>query len=196
MPKSTEQTEQAKKDAEKKQRDNDIDVARNKAEADKQRFAAPVTSPDKDLQPEADEEKEFYPLLRQPEEKDKAEEEEPELIVMICRGDVCVRVDMDISTAKAWCDAANALLDSDDPKDQAKCEEAWNLLSQGRQAESMQLLGVGTDARSTAKQSNHDDKTIPTQPMTNKSSDSEPEPRPEESEDSAPSPFSTKPKTY
>jgi hypothetical protein len=196
MPKSTEQTDQAKKGAEKKQRDNDIAVASAKAEADKQRFAAPVTSPDKDLQPEADKEKEFYPLLRQPEEKDKTEEEEPEPTVWICRGDVCVQVDMDISTAAAWCAASNALLDSDDPKDQAKREEAWNLLSQGKQAESMQLLGVGADARSTAKQSNHVDKAIPTQPMTNKPSDSEPEPRPEESEDSAPSPFSTTPKTY
>jgi hypothetical protein len=140
------------------------------------------------------EEKEFYPLIHQPKQKKVEDEEKPEIMVMICRGSVCVQVDMDPSTAQKWCDAANTLLDSDDPKERAKAEAAWDLLTQGKQAEAMSLLGVGENA--IANRSNHY-KKIPTQPMPDKASNSEQEASQEastdESLDSPPSPFSRKP---
>ncbi|KTC96671.1 hypothetical protein [Legionella feeleii] len=75
--------------------------------------------------------------------KEEKKEEEPIFSLAICRGSVCIPVDMDFATAGAYCKAANKLLLSDDPNDRAKGERAWDLLAQGKEAESMKLLGVG-----------------------------------------------------
>ncbi|HHF7344456.1 TPA: hypothetical protein ACPSKB_000861 [Legionella feeleii] len=87
---------------------------------------------------------EFY-IQSKKKGKNQEEEKEEEAIfsLAICRGSVCIPVDMDFATAGAYCKAANKLLLSDDPNDRAKGERAWDLLAQGKEAESMKLLGVG-----------------------------------------------------
>ncbi|HHF7349235.1 TPA: hypothetical protein ACPSKE_002438 [Legionella feeleii] len=74
--------------------------------------------------------------------EEEEKEEEAKVSLAICRGSVCIPVDMDLATAMAYCDAANKLLNSTDPNDRAKAENAWDLLTQGKEAESMKLLGV------------------------------------------------------
>ena len=100
---------------------------------------------------------------------DNNEEEEDELIIAICYQGECIQVDMDLATAHRFCDAANELLASSDPKDHAKAKQSWKFLSQGKESEAMQLLGVGS--------------------KENLEKHTEPDPEP-----TAPSPLSTTPK--
>lgn len=72
--------------------------------------------------------------------KPDEEKEEKELSIAICWGGVCIPVDMSWDEAGEWCNIANKLLATEDPKDRAKVEQAWELLQQGKAVEGMQLM--------------------------------------------------------
>lgn len=148
----TEPTEKAtarmKKDAaDKKQREDDIAAATRVG--DDMPPIAPVTSFDEE-ESKPHVQKKFYPLPRKSEEKEITDEKV--IIVSICRvGGGCIPTKMDSATAQKWCDAANKLYKSEVPTDWDKAEKAWSLLAQGKEAAGIQMLGIGPDARSTAK---------------------------------------------
>ena len=135
------------KEKESRQREEDTMAAAKSREP-----ITPSIESDEETKPQSLEEDPFYISLLKPKKKEE-EEEEVELVLAICRlpeGE-CVRVDMDLATAQAHCDAANKLYRSDDPNDRAKAELSWNLLKEGKEHESLTLLGLDPNGRKLEK---------------------------------------------
>lgn len=93
------------------------------------------------------EEEPFYVSAQKSKKKEKEEEEEEEFIIAICCGNECYIVGMNLAEAQDYCNKSNELKFSNEPEDRKIADQAWQLLSEGKESESRALVEKGIQAK-------------------------------------------------
>lgn len=151
-PQEPSEEQKKKAAAAKKKTETDIAEARAAAARAKDDLViqpppiAPVAALDEE-EPSVHEEFHFSPRtpVKEGDEDEDADEDKDLMdqpIWAVCRGDDCTAYNMTGHEAQSYCDRANQLLRSKDPKDRARAEESWILLKSGKRDDARIKIGL------------------------------------------------------